>query len=43
MAVITRQINAADKAIDAAVYKLYNSTADDIKVVEGKECVLNVP
>jgi hypothetical protein len=36
-AVITRQINAVDKAINAAVYELYNLTMDEIKVVEGKE------
>jgi len=35
--VIARQINAVDKAIDTAVYELYNLTADEIKVVEGKE------
>jgi len=35
--VITRQIDAIDKAIDTAVYELYNLTTDEIKVVEGKE------
>jgi type II restriction/modification system DNA methylase subunit YeeA len=35
--IITRQIDAVDKAIDTAVYKLYNLTEDEIKVVEGKE------
>jgi len=35
--VITRQIDTLDKAIDTAVYELYNLTADEIKVVEGKE------
>jgi len=34
--VITRQIDAVDKAIDTAVYELYNLTAEEIKVVEGK-------
>jgi len=33
--VITRQIDAVDKAIDTAVYELYNLTIDEIKVVEG--------
>jgi len=33
--VITRQIDAVDKAIDTAVYDLYNLTEDEIKVVEG--------
>jgi hypothetical protein len=33
---ITRQIEGADKAIDAAVYKLYNLTDDEIMVVEGE-------
>jgi len=33
--VITRQIDAVDKAIDTAVYELYNLTADEIKVIEG--------
>jgi adenine-specific DNA-methyltransferase len=32
---ITRQIEGVDKAIDTAVYKLYNLTEDEIKVVEG--------
>ena len=35
--VIIRQIDAVDKAIDTAVYELYNLTDDEIKVVEGKE------
>jgi adenine-specific DNA-methyltransferase len=35
--IITRQIDAVDKAIDTAVYELYNLTADEIKIVEGKE------
>jgi hypothetical protein len=34
-AVITRQIEIVDEAIDTAVYELYNLTADEIKVVEG--------
>jgi len=32
--VITRQIDAIDKAIDTAVYELYNLTAEEIKIVE---------
>jgi type I restriction-modification system DNA methylase subunit len=35
--VITRQIDAIDKAIDTAVYELYNLTEDEIKVVEGEK------
>jgi hypothetical protein len=34
---ISRQIDGIDKAIDTAVYGLYNLTEDEIKVVEGKE------
>jgi hypothetical protein len=34
--VIMRQINAVDKEIDMAVYELYNLTADEIKVIEGR-------
>jgi adenine-specific DNA-methyltransferase len=34
--VITRQINAVDKEIDIAVYELYNLSADEIKVIEGR-------
>jgi hypothetical protein len=34
--VITRQISAVDKDIDMAVYKLYNLTVDEIKVIEGR-------
>jgi hypothetical protein len=34
--VITRKIEIVDKAIDAAVYGLYNLSEDEIKVVEGK-------
>jgi hypothetical protein len=33
--VITRQIDSIDKAIDTAVYELYNLSGDEIKVVEG--------
>jgi len=33
---ISRQIDSVDKEIDTAVYKLYNLTDDEIKVVEGK-------
>jgi hypothetical protein len=32
---ISRQIEGVDKAIDTAVYALYNLTEDEIKVVEG--------
>jgi hypothetical protein len=32
---ISRQIDGIDKAIDIAVYGLYNLTEDEIKVVEG--------
>jgi len=32
---ISRQIDSVDRAIDTAVYQLYNLTDDDIKVVEG--------
>jgi len=32
---IVRQIEGFEKAIDTAVYGLYNLTEDDIKVVEG--------
>jgi hypothetical protein len=32
---ITRQINSVDKAIDSAVYELYNLNEDEVKVVEG--------
>jgi type I restriction-modification system DNA methylase subunit len=35
--IITRQIDAVDKAIDTAVYELYNLNEDEIKVIEGKE------
>jgi len=35
--IITRKIDAVDKAIDTAVYELYNLTEDEIKVVEGRE------
>jgi adenine-specific DNA-methyltransferase len=34
--VISRQIDSIDKAIDMAVYELYNLSEDDIKVVEGE-------
>jgi type I restriction-modification system DNA methylase subunit len=34
---IARQIGSVDKAIDTAVYQLYNLTDDEIKVVEGGE------
>jgi hypothetical protein len=33
---ISRQIDSVDKAIDTAVYKSYNLTDDEIKVVEGE-------
>jgi hypothetical protein len=32
---ISRQIEGVNKAIDTAVYELYNLTEDEIKVVEG--------
>jgi len=32
---ISRQIEGVDKAIDKAVYGLYNLSEDEIKVVEG--------
>jgi hypothetical protein len=35
--VISRQIDSIDKAIDTAVYELYNLSRDEIKVVEGGE------
>ncbi len=34
---IERQIEATDKQIDALVYELYGLTADEIKIVEGRE------
>jgi hypothetical protein len=34
--VISRQIDSIDKAIDTAVYELYNLSGDEIKVVEGE-------
>jgi len=33
---ITRQIDGVDNAIDAAVYELYDMTADEIAVVDGE-------
>ncbi len=33
---LTRQVEAADGAIDALVYELYGLTAEEIAVVEGK-------
>jgi type II restriction/modification system DNA methylase subunit YeeA len=33
---ISRQIDSVDRAIDTAVYQLYNLTDDEIKVVEGE-------
>jgi len=33
---ISRQIDGIDKAIDLAVYGLYNLTEDEIKIVEGE-------
>ncbi|MCZ9981005.1 hypothetical protein OFR20_05645 [Brachyspira hyodysenteriae] len=32
---INRQINAVDKQIDTLVYKLYNLSEDEIKIIEG--------
>jgi adenine-specific DNA-methyltransferase len=34
--IISRQINGIDKAIDTAVYKLYQLEPDEIKIVEGE-------
>jgi hypothetical protein len=34
---ISRQIDSLDRAIDTAVYQLYDLTDEEIKVVEGKE------
>jgi type II restriction/modification system DNA methylase subunit YeeA len=34
--IISRQIDGVDKAIDAAVYALYDLTEDEIKTVEEK-------
>jgi hypothetical protein len=34
--VIQRQIEAADKQIDALVYELYGLTEEEIRIVEGK-------
>ena len=34
--IINRQINAVDKQIDALVYKLYNLTDEEIRVIEGE-------
>ncbi|GBU26565.1 hypothetical protein R84B8_00075 [Treponema sp. R8-4-B8] len=35
--IISGEIDGVDKAIDTAVYQLYNLTNEEIKVVEGKE------
>ena len=35
--VISRKIDVVDNAIDTAVYELYNLTADEIKIVDGKK------
>ncbi|WP_239679669.1 Eco57I restriction-modification methylase domain-containing protein [Brachyspira hyodysenteriae] len=32
---VSRQINAVDKQIDSLVYKLYNLSEDEIKIIEG--------
>jgi type II restriction/modification system DNA methylase subunit YeeA len=32
---IQKEINETDKEIDQMVYKLYNLTEDEIKIVEG--------
>jgi type II restriction/modification system DNA methylase subunit YeeA len=37
---IARQIGSVDKAIDTAVYQLYNLTDDEIKVVEGENVLV---
>ena len=33
--VIQRQINATDRKIDQLVYKLYDLTEEEVKIVEG--------
>jgi cyclopropane fatty-acyl-phospholipid synthase-like methyltransferase len=37
MDALKRRIDAVDAAIDAAVYRLYDLSAGEIRVVEGKE------
>ena len=34
---LSRQVEAADGAIDALVYELYGLTADEIAIVEGNK------
>ena len=34
---LQRQIEATDRQIDALVYELYGLTAEEIKIVEGRE------
>jgi len=34
---LSRQVEATDAAIDALVYELYGLTAEEIRIVEGKE------
>ena len=34
--IINRQINAVDKQIDSLVYKLYNLSDEEVKIVEGE-------
>ena len=33
---VSRQINAVDKQIDALVYKLYNLSDDEVRIIEGE-------
>ena len=33
---LNRQINAVDKQIDALVYKLYNLSDEEVKIIEGE-------
>ncbi|WP_244833541.1 hypothetical protein [Brachyspira murdochii] len=33
---LNRQINAVDKQIDSLVYKLYNLSDEEIKIIEGE-------
>ena len=33
---VSRQINAVDKQIDALVYKLYNLSDEEVKIIEGE-------
>ncbi|PTY39737.1 hypothetical protein DQ06_03755 [Brachyspira hampsonii bv. II] len=33
---LNRQINAVDKQIDSLVYKLYNLSDEEVKIIEGE-------